>query len=113
MRYVQRLPGSPNTIISDYGVPQPGIAEEAMSENDPEYIAYKNPPPPDADTLEQFCKDWLNPALPVPPKFDLRKAFIAHAISVECYRLGINPNAITGPQLSALRNRVAAIYKAL
>jgi hypothetical protein len=44
---------------------------------------------------------------------DLRKLFIAKAVSDEAYRLGKNPGALTGPELTAMRSRIANIYKAL
>lgn len=43
IRYVERREGA---IIADYEQPQTGYAEEAMDEDDPEFIAYKNPPVP-------------------------------------------------------------------
>lgn len=71
------------------------------------------PPSATADEHEQACKDFLNGAITIQPYFNLRRAFVAKAISDEAYRLGKAPGALTGAELSALRARIAAIYKAL
>lgn len=44
---------------------------------------------------------------------DTVKLIKAKAISDEAYRLGKAPGALTGPELQALRQRIANIYKAL
>lgn len=44
---------------------------------------------------------------------DLRRLLLAKAISDEAYRLGKAPGAVTAQELSALRQRIANIYKAL
>ena len=41
-RFVERRDGA---IVGDYANPQPGIAEEALSEDDPELVAYLSPEP--------------------------------------------------------------------
>lgn len=58
---------------------------------------------------------YLDPSVSNGPSgtVDPRKLFIAKAISDEAYRLNVAPAALTGAQLSALRSRLAAIYKAL
>lgn len=55
-------------------------------------------------------------AAPANPSFggiDLLKLVKALAISNEAFRLGKLPGALTGAELTAMRNRLAAIYKAL
>ncbi len=74
------------------------------------------PPPepsPSPTELEAICI--AGASTPPPPRFgfDLHRAFIAHVISTEAYRLGVAPGLLTGAQLTAIRNRIAAIYKAL
>lgn len=48
IRYVERLNGK---IIADYANLQPGLAEEAMDEDAPEFVAYRNPPVPVPATI--------------------------------------------------------------
>lgn len=67
---------------------------------------------PNSDSHEAACVSFLGSGS-VPGHFNLRKAFIAKAVSDEAYRLGKNPGALTGAELQALRNRIANIYKAL
>jgi hypothetical protein len=63
--------------------------------------------------MESACIAGASAPLPPGRGFDLHRAFIAHVISTEAYRLGVAPGALTGAQLSAIRQRVANIYKAL
>jgi len=71
------------------------------------------PPPPSQTDLEAACIAGVS-ASPAPQYgFDLHRAFIAHVISCEAYRLGVAPGALSGAQVSAIRARMAAIYKAL
>jgi hypothetical protein len=71
------------------------------------------PVPPAPADLNAVCI--AATTAPAPPQFgfDLQRAFIAHVVSTEAYRLGVNPGALTGPQLAAIRNRIANIYQAL
>jgi hypothetical protein len=62
------------------------------------------------DQLESDCVGFLNGGS---AKIDLRKVIKATVISAEAYRLGVTPQNLTGAQLNAIRNRIAAIYKAL
>lgn len=62
------------------------------------------------DQLEADCAAYLNGG---GTKIDIRKAFKAKVISDLAFRLGVAPGALTGAQLNAERNRIAAIYKAL
>lgn len=64
----------------------------------------------DPATKEAACIAALNGG---GTKIDLRKVIIAKAVSDEAYRLGKAPGALTGPELVALRQRIANIYKAL
>ena len=71
------------------------------------------PPPPTVDELEAAAIAGTS-TVPIPRHgFDLHRAFVAHVISTEAYRLGVAPSALTGVQLAAIRQRVANIYKAL
>jgi len=74
---------------------------------------YQTPAVPSQNDLEAACI--AGAGAPLAPRFgfDLHRAFIAHVISCEAYRLGVAPSALTGAQLAAIRARVAAIYKAL
>lgn len=78
-----------------------------------EIDAILTPPPPSTADMEAACVAATSSA-PAPQfGFDIQRAFIAHVVSCEAYRLGVAPWALTGGQLSAIRARVAAIYKAL
>lgn len=66
-----------------------------------------------ADDQENVCKAYLDGQSPVAPIFNLRRAFIAKAISDEAYRLGKAPGALTQTELANVRSRIAAIYKNL
>lgn len=69
-----------------------------------------NPPPRSLNELEADCLAYLNGGS---GRVELRKAIKAHIISCEAYRLGVAPGTLTVAQLVAIRNRIAAIYKAL
>lgn len=73
--------------------------------------ASQQPPVLTQDQLEAICQAWLNGV--GNPAIDPRKVFKAKLISDLAFRLGVAPGALTGPQLLAERNRIAAIYKAL
>lgn len=62
------------------------------------------------NTLEANCVAALNGSA---AKIDIRKLIIAKAVSDEAYRLAKAPGALTGGELSALRARIANIYKAI
>ena len=66
--------------------------------------------PPTADEREADALAALNGEA---QRIDLQKLIKAKAISDEAYRLGVAPGALTGTQLTNLRARIAAIYKAL
>lgn len=67
-------------------------------------------PPVDKDAEARKAID-ADPA--VQPNIDLFKLIRAKAISDLAFRLGVAPGALTGAQLAAERNRIAAIYAAL
>lgn len=69
-------------------------------------------PPSDVEK-ELACKDYLNGATSIAWHLSIRKVLIAKAVSDEAYRLGKAPGALTVPELQALRQRIANIYKAL
>lgn len=73
------------------------------------------PPPPVPSGADLTAACIAGTSTPPAPgfAFDLQRAFIAHVVSCEAYRLGVAPGALTGAQLQAIRNRVAAIYQAL
>ncbi len=75
-----------------------------------EVTNFLNPPARAADQLEADCLAYLNGGTGL---IDLRKVLKAHVISCEAFRLGVAPGALTGAQLLSIRNRIAAIYKAL
>ena len=110
MAWVQRVNG---VVTGCYAKRQEGVAEEELADNHAEVIAYLAPPAPSATDLEAACIAGTTEPPPPHRGFDLHRAFIAHVISTEAYRLGVNPGALTGAQLSAIRQRVANIYKAL
>lgn len=76
-------------------------------------LPINQPPSPEQTDLESACI--AGAATPPPPifGFDLHRAFIAHVISCEAYRLNKSPGTLTGAELAAIRQRVANIYKAL
>ncbi len=49
MPYVER--DAENNIVGIYNVPQPGIAEELLADNDPEVITFRKPTPKAAAPL--------------------------------------------------------------
>lgn len=108
MVYVQRDNG---VIVGCFAKRQPGIAEEFVADNSPEVLAFRNPPPPTADEIEAQVQAALNGgnARHLDP-FKLLKAMF---VSNLAHRLGKAPGALTGAELTAERNRIAAIYKAL
>lgn len=71
------------------------------------------PPPADAAAMDAAFQAGMTNTPPPSYAFDVQRAFIAKAISDEAYRLGVNPGALTGAQLAALRTRISNIYKAL
>lgn len=73
------------------------------------------PPPPIPTQAELEAHCIAGASAPPGPRFgfDVHRAFIAHVISCEAYRLSKAPGALTGAELSAIRQRVANIYKAL
>jgi hypothetical protein len=68
------------------------------------------PPPPTADELEALCQSLLS-GNDVP--ISLAKVLKAKMVSDLAFRLGVAPGALTAAQLTAERNRIASIYKAL
>lgn len=79
-------------------------------------VAIPPPPPPPVPGASDLETAFLDGAsTPPAPQFgfDLRRAFIAKVISDEAYRLGKAPGALTPQELSAIRGRLANIYKAL
>lgn len=110
------------SVIGVFGTPQPASSQvpgdiyEQRDDSDPEVVAFmsvfKYPPiPPTPNEAEQIALQAL--AGTSVRGIDPLKLIIAKAISDEAYRLGVLPGALTGPQLQALRARIAAIYKAL
>lgn len=71
--------------------------------------AYVAPVPPTPEELEAQAVAALNGG----GGFDMRKLFKAKFISDLAFRLGKAPGALTGAEITAERNRIAAIYKAL
>lgn len=71
-----------------------------------------DPPPaePTADELEEHCRLALNGGH---SSIDLRKLLKAKFISDLAWRLGKPPAQLTAQELTAERNRIAAIYKAI
>ena len=67
--------------------------------------------PPTADELEAEVQALLNGG--AGPHIDWQKLLKAKFISDLAHRLGKAPGALTGAELTAERNRIAAIYKAL
>lgn len=67
--------------------------------------------PPTPDQIESQVQALLNSG--TGPDIDWPKLIKAKFISDLAWRLGVAPGALTGPQLTAERNRIAAIYKAL
>lgn len=63
-----------------------------------------------AEQLEEDARQALNGAAGT---IDLYKLIKAKVISDEAYRLGKAPGQLTAAELLAIRNRIAAIYKAL
>lgn len=55
MPYVERDGG--NNIIGVYARPQPGTAEELLADNDPEVLAFRNPPKPAPETTPTTADD--------------------------------------------------------
>ena len=76
-------------------------------------LPQNQPPAPSQADLEAVFIAAMTSAPVSQPVFDLRRAYLAKAISDEAYRLGVNPGTLTPTQLSNLRARIAAIYKAL
>ena len=97
--FVERRNG---VVAGCYAQRQPGIAEEFLPDDHPEVVAYLNRMP-SSDELEARCRSM----------FDEDKLFRAKCISDLAFRLGKAPGALTGAELSAERDRIAAIYKAL
>ncbi len=91
--------------------PQVGWSVEVLADNDPTVVAFLNPPAPTVDQVEQNCKDALTDDLP--RGINWLKLFKAKMISDEAYRLGKAPGALTNGEKAAIRDRIAAIYKAL
>lgn len=48
MPYVERDGG---TVVGLYANKQPGLPEEFLDDNDPEVVAFRNPPPPTNDDI--------------------------------------------------------------
>lgn len=67
--------------------------------------------PPTADELEAEVQAALNGGSG--PHIDMTKLLKAKFVSDLAWRLGKAPGALTGAELTAERNRIAAIYKAL
>lgn len=65
---------------------------------------------PSAEDREAECLAALNGGA---TNIDLQKLIKAKAISDEAYRLGKPPGQLTAQELTALRSRIANIYKAL
>jgi len=60
MKFVER--DQSGKIIAVYGLPQPGRAEEGKADDDPELVAFENPPAPtDAEKAE--AEIGANPAM--------------------------------------------------
>ena len=77
--------------------------QEELPLDHPEVVAFFNPPPPTQAELEERCR----------LIFDTDKLFRAKCISDLAFRLGKLPGLLTGAELIAERNRIAAIYRAL
>lgn len=72
---------------------------EALTIEELEPIA----PAPTPEQLEQLCRD----------QFDSDKLFRAKCLSDLAFRLGKSPSALTAAEVTAERNRIAAIYRNL
>jgi hypothetical protein len=106
--YVQRDGAA--KIIGVYGCLQPGYAEEPLQSDNAEVVAYFNPPATSQNDLEAAAIAALNGGgLPI----NLTKLLKAKFVSDLAFRLGKAPAALTGSDLTAERNRIAAIYKNL
>lgn len=108
MWYVQRTNG---VVTGRARAPQPGLMEEALADDHPDIIAYENPPPPSQNDLEADAAAALNGGSA--PRIDMAKLLKAKMVSDLAFRLGKPPATLTGAELTAERNRIAAIYKAL
>lgn len=108
MPYVQRRNG---VVTACFSCAQEGIAEELLADDHPEVVAYRNPPPPTPEEIEAEVVAMLNGG--IGPNIDWRKLLKAKFISDLAFRLGKPPGALTAQELSAERNRIAAIYKNL
>lgn len=71
--------------------------------------AYQAPAAPTQQELEDQCKAGLNGTGGI----DVLKALRAKVVSDEAYRLNKAPGDLTAAERQAIRNRIAAIYKAL
>lgn len=63
-----------------------------------------------ADQKEEDAKEALNGGV---PQIDILRLLKAKFVSDLAWRLGKAPGALTGAELTAERNRIAAIYKAI
>lgn len=55
MRYVERDLGG--AIVATYARPQPGRAEELLPDDNPEVVAFQNPPAPPPETTPTTADD--------------------------------------------------------
>ena len=88
------------------------FAEAEEAERDADEVAnVEASQPPTADEIEAQVQAALNSGKG--PHLDPFKLLKAKFISDLAFRLGKAPGALTGAELTAERNRIAAIYKAL
>ena len=105
------------TLIANavaHGIAADDLLEEVVTPADYKArmdIQEPPPAPPTADELEIEVQQLLNGDDGV--HIEWRKLLKAKFVSDLAWRLGVAPTALTGPQLVAERNRIAAIYKAL
>lgn len=94
-----------NIDFAEAATPQQRTAAQAVIDAFDVNAAY-----PSAQQLEDACKAAFNAG---GGNVDLFKLVKALAIDREAYRLGKAPGALTAGELASLRDRIAAIYKAL
>jgi hypothetical protein len=101
MPFVQRDGAA--RVCGLYAKLQPVLAEEFLSDDHADVIAYLNPPAPTPEELEQSARN----------QFNRDKLFRAKCLSDLAFRLAKPPGQLTLAEIAAERDRLAAIYRAL
>jgi hypothetical protein len=113
--YAQRDGGGKITGLFRCRQPQPNGSDLTdgieLADNDPQVVAFLNPPAPTANDKEAWARAALDASSA--GSFDSMKLIKAKTISDLAFRLGKAPGALTAAEIQAERDRIAAIYKAL